>query len=171
MTNPHNPFTVTALESVLDQTRTLESEVASPIHTGVGRAYRINQDEPAYWLSEKEYVGPGGHAWNRYQLIVVWRLDHLAEYWEDLGQREKFIIGPFQIPGGVQDDVTGRFESLHTVRELREQADLLRIGMIPPAEIEPKTDLAQRWWDKNEDRLLRKTGQSTFGPGGTVIRG
>lgn len=86
----------------------------------------VSFDEPAFSLAEVNLQSPGSRGWRRYQLIQVMRNDRPAEYRENLGPAKKFSADQFCILGGVQNEITGRFEILHTVGELRDIADGLR---------------------------------------------
>lgn len=85
-------------------------------------------DEPCYGLYELNYKSPDQHTRRRYQIIIVMRNDKPAEYRKDMGSVKKFKgLDQFRIPGGVQNETTGRFDIVHTVGELMDIADYLRV--------------------------------------------
>lgn len=105
----------------------------------------VRLDEPALSLWEGNLITPpdknGNTAWHRYQIIRVIRNDRPANCKVDLGAREKYTANGFYIPGGVirlrnghetfipeviPYESISRIESLHTVAELRHEADDLR---------------------------------------------
>jgi hypothetical protein len=94
----------------------------------IAAAIEIHLDEPAFNLTEVNLQAPDSKGWRRYQIISVLRDDRLAEYREDLGPRDNFTSDAFRIPGGVWDASTRRIEVVHSVGELREIAEIVRLG-------------------------------------------
>jgi hypothetical protein len=84
-----------------------------------GTSY-VNFDEPCLLLTEQNFNG------RRVQIIQVMRADKAVEFRKDLGNEKTFIASSFQIPGGVRDEVTGKFYIEHTVGELVDIAEALR---------------------------------------------
>lgn len=84
-------------------------------------------NEPCLGLYELNFKSPDQHSRRRYQIAVVIRGDKPAEYRRDLGKVKKGV-DQFRIPGGVVDRDTGRFNICHTVGELMDIADHLRIN-------------------------------------------
>ena len=76
----------------------------------------------------------------------------MAEYREDLGPKESFTADAFRIPGGVWDAKTRRMEVLHSVGELREIAEYVRLGPTVRPDIQPR-DLVGEYQD-HMDRLV-----------------
>ena len=80
------------------------------------------------------------------------RGERLAEYREDLGPAKNFTADAFRIPGGVWDAATRRMEVLHSVGELREVAEFVRLGPTVRPEIQTR-DLVTEYHD-HVDRLV-----------------
>ena len=96
-----------------------------PIYQGT--SYALN-DEPCLGLYELNFKAPDQRSRRRYQIIVVIRDDKPAEYTHDMGLASKFKgIDQFRVPGGVTNEKTGRIEILHTVGELKDIADYMRL--------------------------------------------
>ena len=110
----------------------------------------VSLDEPAFELKEINLQGPPGEGWRRYQLIRVVRSDRLATYKEDLGSAKGFTVDQFQIPAWVMDDVTGRVEIFHTVGQLREIADTMRLGIVDTQRHIETPDLWSDWLNQKE---------------------
>jgi hypothetical protein len=124
--------------------------------------FTLLDDEPAFCLTELAHNRPDFRGFHRYQIIYVPRGEKLSEHWRDLGPAGDFSAGPFRVPGGVIDS-TGRIEILHTVAELKEIADQLRIHPARVSEYEP-TDLVGAYLDDAEEIKKQVAGASTFGP-------
>jgi hypothetical protein len=90
----------------------------------------ISLDEPAFDLRELNFQAPDGSGWRRYQTIRVVRADRLATFKVDLGPKGSFNVQEFNIPAWHEDPVTGRVEIFHTVGQLREIADTMRLGVV-----------------------------------------
>lgn len=133
-------------------------------------AFFVSNDEDCFNLAEVNLPAADSKSVRRYQLIYVMRDQRVAECRVDLGPRESFTAAPFQVPGGVYDEATGKFEILHTVGELRDIADFQRHGYIPMPHVEP-SDLAGQWRDLIDRRRKARTNQSLFGPHGHHQRG
>ena len=118
----------------------------------IGAAIEVHLDEPAFNLVEMNLQAPDSSGWRRYQIISVVRGQRLAEYREDLGAAKDFTADAFRIPGGVWDAVTRRMEVLHSVGELREVAEAIRLGPTVRPEITPR-DLVSEYHD-HVDRLV-----------------
>ena len=112
----------------------------------------VHLDEPAFNLTEVNLQAPDNSGWRRYQIIFVVRGERMAEYREDLGPKESFTADSFRIPGGVWDASTRRMEVLHSVGELREIAEYVRLGPTVRPEIKPR-DLVGEYQD-HMDRLV-----------------
>ncbi len=137
----------------------------------------VFDDEPCFCLSELIKHNLTGTAWHRYQIIMVVRNDRLAVFQEDLGPQEIFqryggLTPEFRIPGGVINNDTGRCEILHTVAELQDIADWLRLAP-PKMDVEPtsKKDFQQGFYDVLDARYRKHNNQTTFGLGGKLQRG
>jgi hypothetical protein len=112
----------------------------------VSAAIEVHLDEPAFNLVELNLQSPDNSGWRRYQIISVVRGERLAEYREDLGAAKDFSADAFRIPGGVWDAFTRRMEVLHSVGELREVAEAVRLGPTVRPEIQPH-DLVNEYHD------------------------
>tara|TARA_R100000306_G_scaffold61100_1_gene62815 strand:- start:1312 stop:1752 length:441 start_codon:yes stop_codon:yes gene_type:complete len=110
----------------------------------------ISLDEPAFELKELNLQGPPAKGWRRYQLIRVVRSDRLATFKEDLGPAKDFTVDQFQIPAWVMDDITGRVEIFHTVGQLREIADTMRLGIVDTHREIETPDLWSDWLNQQE---------------------
>ena len=61
-------------------------------------------DEYCINLAEVNLIAPnkeGGTGWHRFQIIALYRGNHLHEYREDMGMARDFKVGQFRIMGGV----------------------------------------------------------------------
>ena len=110
----------------------------------------VSLDEPAFELKELNLQGPPAKGWRRYQLIRVVRSDRLATFKEDLGPAKDFTVDQFQIPAWVMDDITGRGEIFHTVGQLREIADTMRLGIVDTHRDIETPDLWSDWLNQQE---------------------
>mgnify|MGYP000005745595 FL=1 len=118
----------------------------------ISAAIEVHLDEPAFNLVELNLQSPDNSGWRRYQIISVVRGERLAEYREDLGAAKDFSADAFRIPGGVWDASTRRMEVLHSVGELREVAEFVRLGPTVRPEIKPR-DLVSEYHD-HVDKLV-----------------
>ena len=118
----------------------------------ISAAIEVHLDEPAFNLSEVNLQAPDNSGWRRYQIIYVVRGERMAEYREDLGPKDNFAADSFRIPGGVWDANTKRMEVLHSVGELREIAEYVRLGPTVKPHIE-KRDLVHEYND-HMDKLV-----------------
>lgn len=94
-----------------------------PIYQGT---HAVNLNEPCLGLYELNLKSPDQHSRRRYQIIVVMRNDKPAEFRKDMGLAKKFKADQLRIPGGGQDEVTGKFWIVHTVGELMDIANQMR---------------------------------------------
>ena len=118
----------------------------------ISAAIEVHLDEPAFNLSEVNLQAPDSSGWRRYQIIYVVRGERMAEYREDLGPKDNFTADAFRIPGGVWDASTKRMEVLHSVGELREIAEYVRLGPTVKPQIE-KRDLVSEY-NEHMDKLV-----------------
>ena len=118
----------------------------------ISAAIEVHLDEPAFNLSEVNLQAPDNSGWRRYQVIYVVRGERMAEYREDLGPKDNFTADAFRIPGGVWDASTRRMEILHSVGELREIAEYVRLGPTVKPQIE-KRDLVSEY-NEHMDKLV-----------------
>ena len=123
----------------------------------------INSDEPCMELAEVNLQSPGSKGFHRYQIIKVIRNDRVREFRLDLGKAEDFKADQIVIPGGVKDDLTGRFYCEETVGRLREVADQMRYK--PPIETDylPRTDLVKGYEEHLYNKKKQRKGQVKFG--------
>lgn len=118
-------------------------------------------------LFDEEAIDYSGK--HRYQIILAVHGDRPIKYVEDMGPEGIFPNPtPFVVLGGARID--NRFEVMHTVEQVREMADQLRRQPINGLEV-PVTDLVQRYIDETENYWAATVGRSTFGLGGSTIRG
>ncbi len=157
---------------------------------------QIRMDEPSLSLYEFERIRPDSRGFNRYQQFRVIRNDRPAYYEADMGPVEHFPHGPLYIPGGVitfsrlyfdgktlwePQDTTWlprevpyayirSIESEYRVGQLIDAADILRedgpTGLYKPE----SRDFARDFTDSMDDVYKWRTGHSTFGPGGSLVR-
>ena len=118
----------------------------------ISAAIEVHLDEPAFNLSEVNIQAPDNSGWRRYQIIYVVRGERMAEYREDLGPKDNFTADAFRIPGGVWDASTKRMEVLHSVGELGEIAEYVRLGPTVKPQIE-KRDLVSEY-NEHMDKLV-----------------
>ena len=86
-------------------------------------------NEPCLYLKEVHKNSPKGHGPYRYQILQVIRGDRIAEYSKKMGLASEYEankIGQFQVYGGAQDPVTGRFFIEETVDSMKDIANGLR---------------------------------------------
>ena len=121
----------------------------------ISATVEVHLDEPAFNLTEVNLQAPDNSGWRRYQIISVVRGERMAEYREDLGPKESFTADAFRIPGGVWDASTRRMEILHSVGELREIAEYVRLGPTVRPDIQPR-DLVGEYHD-HVDKLVTAT--------------
>ena len=119
-------------------------------------AVDVQRDEPAFALVEVNLQPPDSSGWRRYQIIYVIRNDRLAEYREDLGPRANFTAEAFRIPGGVWDADTRRIEIVHSVAELKDIAENVRLGPIVAPEIQPRDIIGEHDLLQEQKRQLMK---------------
>jgi len=86
----------------------------------------VSDDEPCFGLYEIDSRDTITGQMHRYQGIEVMRGDNKATLWVDLGLSKLWPHDPIRIPGGVKDN-NGKFWIEHTVGELRDIADQIRI--------------------------------------------
>ncbi len=91
-----------------------------------GTTYALN-NEPCIGLYELNFKTPDQRERHRYQIIVVVRNDKPAEFRKDLGKAKKYKHDQFRIPGSVFNEKTGKTDILHTVGELKDIADQMRL--------------------------------------------
>lgn len=134
----------------------------------------VSMDEPAFNLSEVNLLTPetvrGSTDWHRYQVILVMRGDKLAEFQRDLGPRGKFSVGEFRIPGGLTH-TNGKIEIVHTVGELVDIADTLRMDSDGwQTDTLPSYDFFATYYNTLEEGKHREVRRTTTGPMATIQR-
>ena len=96
------------------------------------RVHRIHTDEPCYYFAELNLMPFDGTAPHRFQCFVVLRQNHKTNEYErvtfrrDLGLAALYAKEEFQIPGGAQNDATGKYEVVVTVGKILDTAEMLR---------------------------------------------
>ena len=122
----------------------------------------VSMYEPCMGLAEVEVQSPGSRGFHRYQVLAVVRGGRVSNFMRDLGLATKFDgIQQFRVPGGVMDDLTGRFEIVHTVGELYDIADYLRAGYSRQPEYQ-QGDLFQNLLLQKEEQARCFRRASTF---------
>ena len=91
----------------------------------IGTTY-IREDEPCFCLTERDLPSPLGER-RRYRDYVVVRNDRLATHRVDLGLSKDIKTDQIRIPGGVIDEQTKKIFIEHTVGELIDIAQELRL--------------------------------------------
>ena len=129
----------------------------------------VSLDEPCLRLSELYQLDGNNSNLRRYQVIYVIRYDQPAKHMLDMGPYESFTAPEFHLPGAVKDDQTGRVTIVHTVGELQDVANALRDQ--PQEQVKPRRDIWQEYFTQLDHQEKLMTGLSTFGPGGSTIRG
>ena len=129
----------------------------------------VSLDEPCLRLSELYQLDENNSKLRRYQVSYVIRYDKPAKHMLDMGPYESFTSPEFHLPGAVKDEQTGRVTIVHTVGELQDVANALREQ--PQEELKPRRDLWQDYFTQLDHQEKLMTGLSTFGPGGSTIRG
>ena len=119
-------------------------------------AVDVHRNEPAFALAEVNLQPPDSSGWRRYQILYVIRNDKLAEYREDLGPRENFTAEAFRIPGGVWYSDTRRLEIVHSVAELKDIAENVRLGPKVVPEIQPRDIIGEHDLLQEQKRQLMK---------------
>ena len=123
----------------------------------------IQMDEPCLLLHEMNMQSPDSSGFRRYQFLDVVRKDERLRCRIDLGPAGNFKADQFQIPSGVKDEITGRWDIMHTVAELREMADQWRDRPPMSAQEEP-SDLIMGYYDQLEQKYLAQEFISVDGP-------
>lgn len=125
----------------------------------------ISEDEPCMGLFEMDFQSPGNKGFHRYQVVYVMRGDKPAEYRKDLGQSTKFKADQFRIPGGAYDEITDRYYVEHTVGELRDIADHMRVRPVDKADL-PNLEGKGIWGklvDQKEQKINKAKGRVVIG--------
>lgn len=154
----------------------------------------ISLDEPAWSLREINRPRPDSKDVHRYQFITVIREGTqalslkdkagatqpryfplglgfgLVELQRDLGPACHFKANEFVIPGGVADE-GGRVELLHTVGELYDIAEALRLDERQHRPAPAPSDMAQAYRDLPDKRRRARKRLSMFGPAVRIQRG
>ena len=120
-------------------------------------------DEKAWGIAEFNAMGPGGHAFHRYQQIKVTRNDHEARWVEDLGPADQYGDAGFVIPSFFE----------HSVGELRDMALEMREstrGQEKRREMAAESTLWEDFEREYEEDVKLLRNASTFGPGGSIQR-
>ena len=129
----------------------------------------VSPDEPCLRLSELYQLDENNSNLRRYQMIYVIRYDQPAKHMLDMGPYESFTAPEDHLPGAVKDDQTGRVTIVHTVGELQDVANALRDQ--PQEQVKPRRHIWQEYFTQLDHQEKLMTGLSTFGPGGSTIRG
>jgi hypothetical protein len=126
-------------------------------------------DEPCLRLSEVYQLDENNSKLRRYQVTYVIRYDKPAKHMLDMGPYESFTTSEFHLPGAVKDEQTGHITIVHTVGELQDIANALRDQK--QEEVLPRRDIWQDYFTQLDQQERLMSGLSTFGPGGSTVRG
>ena len=129
----------------------------------------VSPDEPCLRLSELYQLDENNSKLRRYQVTYVIRYDKPAKHMLDMGPYESFTTSEFQLPGAVKDEQTGHVTIVHTVGELQDIANALRDQQ--QEETAPRRDIWQDYFNQLDQQKRLMSGHSTFGPGGSTVRG
>ena len=102
-------------------------------------------------------------------MTYVIRYDKPAKHMLDMGPYESFTTSEFHLPGAVKDERTGSVTIVHTVGELQDIANALRDQQ--QEETAPRRYIWQDYFNQLDQQKRLKSGHSTFGPGGSTVRG
>ena len=129
----------------------------------------VSPDEPCLRLSELYQLDENNSKLRRYQVTYVIRYDKPAKHMLDMGPYESFTTSEFHLPGAVKDERTGSVTIVHTVGELQDIANALRDQK--QEEVSPRRDIWQDYFTQLDQQKRLMSGHSTFGPGGSTVRG
>ena len=129
----------------------------------------VSPDEPCLRLSELYQLDENNSKLRRYQVTYVIRYDKPAKHMLDMGPYESFTASEFHLPGAVKDERTGSVTIVHTVGELQDIANALRDQQ--QEETAPRRDIWQDYFNQLDQQKRLMSGHSTFGPGGSTVRG
>ena len=129
----------------------------------------VSPDEPCLRLSELYQLDENNSKLRRYQVTYVIRYDKPAKHMLDMGPYESFTASEFHLPGAVKDERTGSVTIVHTVGELQDIANALRDQQ--QEETAPRRDIWQDYFTQLDQQKRLMSGHSTFGPGGSTVRG
>jgi hypothetical protein len=129
----------------------------------------VSPDEPCLRLSELYQLDENNSKLRRYQVTYVIRYDKPAKHMLDMGPYESFTTSEFHLPGAVKDERTGNVTIVHTVGELQDIANALRDQQQD--EMAPRRDIWQDYFNQLDQQKRLMSGHSTFGPGGSTVRG
>jgi hypothetical protein len=129
----------------------------------------VSPDEPCLRLSELYQLDENNSKLRRYQVTYVIRYDKPAKHMLDMGPYESFTTSEFHLPGAVKDERTGNVTIVHTVGELQDIANALRDQQ--QEETAPRRDIWQDYFNQLDQQKRLMSGHSTFGPGGSTVRG
>lgn len=127
----------------------------------------VFDDEPCLYLAERNLLSETGYTRYRYQILKVVRDDRTANAYVCLGKADDYTADELDIPGSIPHG-DGKYTLIHTVAELRGIAEDLR--QEPPKEVEAPP-MQEMWWERADQKERFRTRESTFGPGGFLVRG
>jgi len=121
----------------------------------------INEDEPCLGLFELELQSPGSKGFHRYQIIYVMRGEKPAEFRKDMGLASEFNHDQLRIPGGAYDPDTDKYYVEHTVGELRQIADQLRLIPMDKKDLPNLvgSKMMSTWLDEQEQKRNKRKGR------------
>ena len=127
----------------------------------------VMDNEPCFLLSEENRLSLSGKSMSRYQILRVVRNDKIVNAYIYLGPAKNFFANQIVIIGGVEDG-NGGGEAFETVATLQAIAEDLR-SRPPKLGFEP-LPLQDMWQEHVDQKKRYKSKESTFGPGGQLVR-
>ena len=127
-------------------------------------AYGLDPNEPALLLIERNEMSPDMGGWRRYQTMFVVRNNEVSKFMADMGPREGYIAGAFNCIGGNPELQRTRWDTWHTVAELREQADVMRESLTRRQISQEAPDLIGGYHRQLEEEDLAQQHVSQIGP-------
>jgi hypothetical protein len=97
--------------------------------------YYVNLSEPCLGLFELDFPAPKTNERHRFLIVQVLRNDKIVEFRKDLGASKTFPHDQIRIPGGAKDEETGKFYIEHTVGELLNIAEQIRVQPMDKKEL------------------------------------
>jgi hypothetical protein len=132
-------------------------------------AYKVDPNEKALLLVERNENRPDYKGFRRYLTIFVVRKDRLAKYMEDMGNSDLFAAPELQIPGGDPGKPLGEWEE--TVAALKDYADDFREWLTQRRFERAVMDLQGGFHDQIDEEARALRALSQFGPLSNVQRG
>ena len=127
----------------------------------------VIDNEPCFLLSEENRLSLSGKSMSRYQILRVVRNDDIVNAYIYLGPAKNFQANQIVIIGGIEyPDGSGK--AFETVATLQAIAEDLR-SRPPKLDFQP-LPLQDMWQEHVDQRERFQNKESTFGPGGQLVR-